>query len=52
METVLVETCESSRTTGDDREVGRHFVRFLMDVDGSEQIQEDCSCRNPKEHAI
>ena len=31
METVLVETCKSGRTAGDDCQVGRHFVRFLMD---------------------
>lgn len=30
METVLVETCKSGRTTRDDRQVGRHLARFLM----------------------
>jgi hypothetical protein len=30
METILVETCKSGRTTGDDRQVGRHLARILI----------------------
>jgi hypothetical protein len=30
METILVETCKSGRTTGDDCQVGRHLARILI----------------------